>query len=148
MPGWTAIEDKIKITPERVCKVLEGMYLLDLHEHEDNKFADKVYMWCHIARGSCENPHEDWQADFLEAEAAVLEAMKAPSEKCDNSKSRIYDPKYGDDRLCECGHAYYRHFDSYDDMRNIGCKYCDCFSFNEVQSATNENTSGSTKTTE
>jgi len=28
---------------------------------------------------------------------------------------------------CECGHAYYRHFDTYDNMRAVGCKYCDCF---------------------
>ena len=25
-----------------------------------------------------------------------------------------------------CGHPYHRHFDSYDDMRAVGCKYCDC----------------------
>ena len=74
------------ITPERVCKVLEGMYLLDIHENEKNKFADKVYMWCHIARCSCANPHEDWQKEFIEAETAVLEAMKAPSSR-DETKS-------------------------------------------------------------
>ena len=27
-----------------------------------------------------------------------------------------YNPKYGDDKLCKCGHSYYRHFDSYEDM--------------------------------
>lgn len=37
-----------------------------------------------------------------------------------------YDPAFGDDRACLCGHPYYRHFDSYDSMRPIGCKYCDC----------------------
>jgi len=36
----------------------------------------------------------------------------------------IYDPNYGDDKLCKCGHAYYRHFDTYDNMINVGCKYC------------------------
>src|SRR5271154_6807066 len=35
-----------------------------------------------------------------------------------------YDPTFGDDRLCLCGHPYYRHFDTYDDMILIGCKYC------------------------
>lgn len=35
-----------------------------------------------------------------------------------------YDPKFGDDRLCLCGHSYYRHFDSYDNHRPVGCKYC------------------------
>ena len=38
----------------------------------------------------------------------------------------IYDPEYGDDRECVCGHPYYRHFDTYDGMRPVGCKYC-CF---------------------
>lgn len=44
---------------------------------------------------------------------------------------RVYNPKYGDDRVCECGHTYYRHFDTYCDMYNWGCKYCGCFDFKE-----------------
>lgn len=36
----------------------------------------------------------------------------------------LYDPKFGDDVLCECGHPYYRHFDTYEDMSPVGCKYC------------------------
>lgn len=35
-----------------------------------------------------------------------------------------YDPQFGDDKLCLCGDPYYRHFDTYDDMAPIGCKYC------------------------
>lgn len=31
----------------------------------------------------------------------------------------------------ECGHAYYRHFDTYDDMLPVGCKYCGCETFVE-----------------
>jgi hypothetical protein len=40
-----------------------------------------------------------------------------------------YDPNFGDDRECECGHTYYRHFDGYENNRP-GCKYCDCYVFN------------------
>ncbi len=41
--------------------------------------------------------------------------------------TRQYNPNYGDDRVCLCGHPYYRHFDTYADMDPIGCKYCqDC----------------------
>lgn len=40
-----------------------------------------------------------------------------------------YNPDYGDDRLCECGHPYYRHFDSYEGMAPVGCKYCGCDEF-------------------
>ena len=42
-----------------------------------------------------------------------------------------YNPNYGDDRICECGHSYYRHFDSYEYMEAVGCKYCDCYEFKE-----------------
>jgi len=42
-----------------------------------------------------------------------------------------YNPKYGNDRVCECGDPYYRHFDTYDDMYPCGCKYCGCGTFKE-----------------
>ena len=44
-----------------------------------------------------------------------------------------YNPAYGDDRTCECGHSYYRHFDSYENMETCGCKYCGCFEFVEAK---------------
>jgi hypothetical protein len=44
---------------------------------------------------------------------------------------REYNPNYGDNRICLCGHPYYRHFDSYEDMADVGCKYCDCDDFVE-----------------
>ena len=43
-----------------------------------------------------------------------------------------YNPKYGDDKECICGHSYYRHFDGYADddiMADCGCKYCTCRTF-------------------
>ena len=42
-----------------------------------------------------------------------------------------YDSEFGDERICECGHPYYRHFDTYDHMAPVGCKYCDCREFKE-----------------
>jgi len=42
-----------------------------------------------------------------------------------------YNPDYGDDRICECGHPYYRHFDTYASMDACGCKYCRCYKFKE-----------------
>lgn len=44
---------------------------------------------------------------------------------------RLYNPEYGDDRVCECGHPYARHFDSYEDMAPVGCKWCSCCEFVE-----------------
>lgn len=43
----------------------------------------------------------------------------------------LYNPDFGDDRKCECGHPYHRHFDSYEDNEAVGCKYCQCFYFKE-----------------
>ena len=40
-----------------------------------------------------------------------------------------YNPDFGDDKICECGHAYYRHFDTYEGMAPVGCKYCGCDEF-------------------
>ena len=40
-----------------------------------------------------------------------------------------YNPKYGDEKICKCGHPYYRHFDTYDEMFACGCKYCQCLEF-------------------
>lgn len=42
-----------------------------------------------------------------------------------------YNPNYGDNRICECGHPYYRHFDTYENMEAVGCKYCSCEEFKE-----------------
>ena len=44
-----------------------------------------------------------------------------------------YNPKYGDNRLCKCGHSYARHFDSWDNMDPIGCKYCGCTRFTQAK---------------
>jgi hypothetical protein len=46
---------------------------------------------------------------------------------------RLYNPQFGDERVCECGHTYYRHFDGYEepDRQDVGCKYCDCHTFLE-----------------
>lgn len=44
-----------------------------------------------------------------------------------------YNPDYGDNKLCRCGHTYYRHFDSYDRMASVGCKYCGCEEFVPVE---------------
>jgi len=42
-----------------------------------------------------------------------------------------YNPNFGDNRMCDCGHPYYRHFDTYDNMEPVGCKYCECYKFKE-----------------
>lgn len=55
-----------------------------------------------------------------------------------------YNPNYGDDRKCRCGHHYCRHFDSYYDdyYTDVGCKYCCCDEFTEDTAPHYENTNG------
>lgn len=45
------------------------------------------------------------------------------------SQEAYYNPKYDSNAPCQCGHPYYRHFDSYEDNAPVGCKYCDCYEF-------------------
>lgn len=76
----------------------------------------------------------------------VLRSMAREAETVDDGKPyidvkqtehrRCYNSKYGDDRVCQCGHKYYRHFDTYEDMRDIGCKYCPCDTFEEIKNVT------------
>lgn len=42
-----------------------------------------------------------------------------------------WNPNYGEDRRCVCGHQYHRHFDWMEDHDPVGCKYCECLSFME-----------------
>ena len=51
---------------------------------------------------------------------------------------RKYNPNYGDERVCKCGHTYGRHFDSYENMEACGCKYCSCYTFEEAVDKYNE----------
>jgi hypothetical protein len=39
---------------------------------------------------------------------------------------KIWNPDYDQNATCKCGHSYERHFDSYESMANVGCKYCEC----------------------
>lgn len=47
-------------------------------------------------------------------------------------EERKFNPNYGSDRICKCGHRYYRHFDWMEDNIACGCKYCACFTFEEA----------------
>ena len=53
-------------------------------------------------------------------------------ETCRVVVTRRYNPRYGDVRLCTCGHPYHRHFDSFEEMEDAGCKYCQCQDFVEA----------------
>ena len=44
-----------------------------------------------------------------------------------------YNKDYKGVQTCVCGHDYYRHFDTYENMSTVGCKYCPCFIFEAAE---------------
>jgi hypothetical protein len=65
------------------------------------------------------------------------EALRILSEPVDRTEV-IYDKDFGDDKLCACSHPYRRHFDTYDEMRAVGCKYCQCSYFHGIVEGSGE----------
>ena len=80
--------------------------------------------WCSATRSITDDPDE------CDEEAVVLSLSEYERlKRCEAENAPglpPYDHTFGDDRVCSCGHTYYRHFDTYDDMRAVGCKYCEC----------------------
>ena len=66
---------------------------------------------------------------FIEASSSESPHMESIKFSFDLVSS--YNPKFGDDIDCVCGHPYERHFDRYEGMEAVGCKYCACLSFIE-----------------
>jgi len=47
--------------------------------------------------------------------------------------NRLWNENHDQNDECVCGHVYHRHFDSWEDMRPVGCKYCECDTFASKQ---------------
>ena len=70
----------------------------------------------------------------VEREATLISNEDSPYLEYEYKATfKKYNPNYGDNRICECGHPYHRHFDSYENMRPVGCKYCYCREFKEKE---------------
>ncbi len=59
------------------------------------------------------------ERDTLKAQVAALTEAQAPK----------WSAEHDQDELCACGHRYERHFDTYENMLAVGCKYCECATF-------------------
>ncbi|AXH49265.1 hypothetical protein HWB76_gp137 [Streptomyces phage Blueeyedbeauty] len=66
--------------------------------------------------------------------SSVLELRRIGEivEQLETEIARVWDENRDQDELCKCSHPYHRHFDSYEDMHPIGCKYCECDTFERV----------------
>lgn len=68
----------------------------------------------------------------MEHEARLISSPDSPYLEYEYKEViRKYNPNYGDNRMCICGHQYHRHFDFYDGIERTGCKYCGCDNFVE-----------------
>lgn len=88
------------------------------------------------AAATTSNPHTGRLAFLFEEDESVVDAhickLADPYiEQTTVVVTREYNPEFGDGRVCECGHPYYRHFDTYENMHACGCKYCECITFKE-----------------
>lgn len=60
--------------------------------------------------------------------------MDSIREQIEKKYVRLWKREHDQDAECadqECGHPYRRHFDTYEFMLPVGCKYCPCFTFKE-----------------
>ena len=67
--------------------------------------------------------HHETDASFeddIESLASLLEEVNNDL----YANEEQYNPSIGSETLCLCGHTYYRHFDPYENMAPVGCKYC------------------------
>jgi hypothetical protein len=82
--------------------------------------------------------------DYARLLVRVLESHESSSVRdlrriCDmvidiqNKIDRIWNPDHDQNAWCQCGHIYSRHFDGYEDMAAVGCKYCECYTFESEQ---------------
>jgi hypothetical protein len=58
-----------------------------------------------------------------------LRRMTEMVETLENQISRAWHEDHDQNAKCKCGHQYHRHFDGYEDMASVGCKYCECYTF-------------------
>jgi len=91
--------------------------------------------------------HRRWETVFYWTDGTETHFVSGLDRevRIDENPRPPYDRNFGDNKVCECGHPYYRHFDTYDEMRPVGCKYCwpeHCLEFKELASGACSNCRG------
>lgn len=67
----------------------------------------------------------NFESDLSSLTELIIEVLDHPGYiGYDDEDEDEYDSSFGDHVKCKCGHPYYRHFDSYEGMAPVGCKYC------------------------
>lgn len=119
---------------QNAAEYLSSEDIEKLDEFHYSGELDSVFSWFYSPQGG-----SYWKEIFLKLEDAEDEKNFSITISTEPylmqeviTVERKYNPNYGDHRICICGHPYYRHFDSYDDMYDAGCKYCRCDTFVET----------------
>jgi hypothetical protein len=87
----------------------------------------KVYYVVHCDKCAFSNTTEEYMfAVKMRAAHEELHKFLETQREDIGSESQVYNPVFGDELPCACGHIYYRHFDPWEDMAPVGCKYCVC----------------------
>ena len=102
-----ATEEELK----RIEKLLRQAEEIDLTMSEKVAFNHLISF--------TELGHFDGERLFSLCEEVLKDALARH-----NGGNEAYDSAFGDNKLCKCGHTYYRHFDPYEKMMAVGCKYC------------------------
>lgn len=103
------------------------------YKEEIKEMFDKVYKEGYNAgftEGIKAKVNKSVDEEMTEEKPYITETITMQKKK--------YNPNYGDNRMCVCGHTYYRHFDAWNDMEAVGCKYCGCQEFVEEESEKKE----------
>lgn len=90
-------------------------------------FGDEENFECNI----CQYCLKEKLGDFIRKVEHPVSSDVPYIEKHTFNSELLYNKDYGDDRMCICGHPYYRHFDPFYDNIAIGCKFCSCDKFEE-----------------
>jgi len=76
-----------------------------------------------------ELPFEDNEDGQLDIPKVMNDPLSPYIYSIQVNVEKKWNKEYDQESKCECGHPYYRHFDSYEKMDAIGCKYCECYNF-------------------
>ena len=89
---------------------------------------------CRIcSKGDIELKIESQGLDLLLRRSRIISQPDDPYECCIcESIIRGYNAKFGDSRMCVCGHPYNRHFGVSDNGEEWVCKDCGCKMFEEI----------------
>lgn len=106
--GSHHLEDPYVWTDENKQRISDDDIDAWLEEEEDNPSRNQAFQLARLLLG----------IDDYEGQEPYLE---------ETTVERVWNPDFPQNAICDCGHPYHRHFDSYDyDNYPAGCKYCPC----------------------